>query len=97
MSREAVNVTSSSLLLLLLLLLLSLLGRSYSILSRDLLLQFLMDLSVEDSIRLFWLGTGMEGGLWAVVSVAYHGGLGRMGTKSAMVVVVGCFEKQEVT
>ena len=61
------------------------LGRSFSILSSDLLLQFVVDLSMGDLIKLFRLGTGGEEGLWAVVVMAYHGGLGGMGGKTAMV------------
>ena len=66
------------------LLLLSSSGRSllllilYSILS-------VAGMSVGDSIRLFRLGTTVEGGLWAVDVMACHGGLGGMGIKNTMV------------
>ena len=67
------------------LLLLSLSGRPLLILL-DLLLQFsVAGVSVGDSIRLFRLGDGGEGGLWVGVVLEYHGGLGGMGIKNAMV------------
>ena len=49
-----------------------------------------------DSIKLgkaFRMRTGGEGCLRAVVVMTYHGGLGGMGIKNAMVNVVSCFDK----
>ena len=51
----------------------------------DLLLQFAVDLSMGDLMKLFRLGTGGEGGLCGVAIMAYHGDLGGMGGKKAMV------------
>ena len=45
-----------------------------------------------DSIRLFRLRAGGEGGLWVGVVLEYHGGLGGMGIGSAMVVGVSNLE-----
>ena len=79
--------------LLLLLLLLSLSGRSLLLILLDLLLGFsVTGVSVGDSIRLFLLGAGGEGGLWMSVVLEYHGGLGRIGIGSAMVVGVSNLE-----
>ena len=42
-----------------------------------------------DSIRLFQLGAGGEGGLWKVDVLEYHAGLGGIGIREGSAMVVG--------
>ena len=74
MSREAINI-----------IIIVIVGAVIIIIIICVIIFNIIGVSVGDSIRLFRLGDGGEGGLWVGVVLEYHGGLGGMGIKNAMV------------